>query len=472
MESQTFRHKIKHTAAPAIMLASFLTFINDNKIPLQNSHTLLTVSGGIDSVVMADLFYKAGFKASIAHCNFNLRGSESIEDEEFVSKLAIRYQFPFYVKQFYPKALSQEKGISTQMAARDLRYSWFEELRLASMADFIATAHHADDSFETVLLNLTRGTGLAGLRGIAVVNAHLVRPLLFATRDQIVAYALENKIAWREDRSNQSSDYKRNRIRHEVIPVLRRLNPALSETFSVSAQRINAAYNIQKHELEEWREKYVRTDEQGRTLIPFKALKKSSDSTYRLFSVLETFGFSYKTTLQVIASMDGIAGKTFSSSDYLLVKDREAFVLSAITPPSDPIHIPENDTVLNTEKHTISISTRPASEIPSRVTSSRFQAFFDTDQLDFPLHIRSWKNGDYFSPIGMHGKRKKISDLLIDQKVPLSQKKDIQLLCDANDRIRWVIGVRTDHFAQITDKTQYITTLEIKTIDRFTTNSE
>ena len=200
------------------MLEAFLTFINQQKIDLDRKSTLLTVSGGVDSIVLVDLFYRAGFKAGIAHCNFGLRNEESDGDEAFVTALADTYGFPLHLKRFQTREYAKNKGVSTQMAARDLRYRWFGEIRKEFGYDYVATAHHINDSLETVLLNFTRGTGLAGLHGIAAKNDTLIRPLLFASRNTIENYIHDNQLSWREDSSNESDNYRRNLIRHKVVP--------------------------------------------------------------------------------------------------------------------------------------------------------------------------------------------------------------------------------------------------------------
>ncbi len=226
------------------MLDAFLTFINRLVPDLADRSVLLAVSGGIDSVVMTDLFVKAGFRCTVAHCNFRLRGGESEADEQFVRRLASAYGLPFLVTHFDTLTVAADKRISTQMAARDLRYRWFEQVRAAHGLDYIATAHHAGDHIETALLNLTRGTGMAGLKGIAAVNGALIRPLLFASREAIRAYAGQEKLEWREDRSNADLKYKRNLIRHQVIPGLKKINPGLEATFLRSAERIASAQAV------------------------------------------------------------------------------------------------------------------------------------------------------------------------------------------------------------------------------------
>lgn len=443
------------------MLASFLTFINDNKIPLTDKRTILTVSGGIDSVVMAHLFHKAGFDSVIAHVNFGLRGKESDDDELFVKELADFYQFPFFFTRVNTKSYSKEKGISTQMAARDLRYEWFELVRKEAKASFVATAHHADDSLETVLLNLVRGTGLSGLKGILPFSGSLIRPLLFATREEILIYAKNNNLSWREDSSNKSNDYKRNLLRNEVLPLLRQLNPSVSRTFTTSSDRLQAAHNLVTNELTLWKEKFVSTAPNGLLYIAIDGLLNSSEATFRLFSVLEEFNFSYKKTQNIINCLEGQCGKKFISSSHTLIKDRTQLMLSPNEFTEEIVVIANNNCQTETSSFRLSIYSKQF-EANDALTATEQKATFDTALLTFPLQIRNWKSGDTFYPFGMKGKRKKISDLLVDRKVPLALKKQVLVLTDQADRIIWVIGHRTDERFKVTDKTLSITLLEIE----------
>jgi tRNA(Ile)-lysidine synthase len=442
------------------MLASFLTFINDNKIPLSDERIILAISGGVDSVVMADLFSKAGFNAVFAHVNFSLRGEESEADELFVKELAHSYNFPFF--SFHPntREFARTHGISIQMAARDLRYKWFEELRKIESATFIATAHHADDSFETALLNLVRGTGISGLKGIAPLSGKLIRPLLFASRKQIMDYAMDNHLTWREDRSNKSNNYKRNLLRNEVIPILQKLNPSLSKTFVTSSKRIHAANALVSEELEKWKTKFVQTTTEGLLYISIKGLLNSSEPSLRLFSVLEEYNFSYKKTLGIISALSSQPGTKFISSTHTLVIDREHLIVSSTEFPEKTVIIPYTDTRISTSSLSIEIHSSQITPGSSPTTSTN-KADFDTATLNFPLQIRPWQSGDRFFPLGMKGKQKNVSDLLTDKKIPYTQKKQVLVLTDQTDRIIWVIGHRLDERFKVTDNTLSITTLQI-----------
>ena len=231
----------------------FSTFINKNKLILSSNKILLTVSGGVDSVVMCNLFHNAGIKFGIAHCNFQLRGKESDGDEKFVENLADKYGVPFYCKQFDTKKYSKEHHISTQMAARTLRYNWFQEIRKKEGYTYIATAHHQDDSIETFFINLIRGTGIAGLHGILPKQGKIIRPLLFANKEDILKFSAKQDLSYREDSSNASDKYMRNKIRHSIVPVLRELNPKIETTISSTIKRLQDVETIYKSEIEKQR---------------------------------------------------------------------------------------------------------------------------------------------------------------------------------------------------------------------------
>ncbi|HEV7349955.1 tRNA lysidine(34) synthetase TilS [Telluribacter sp.] len=441
------------------MLDDFLTFINAHKIPLSSKRTLLTVSGGIDSVVMADLFYKAGFGAGVAHCNFGLRGEESEGDAVFVKRLAASYGFSFYTQRFDTNTLVQQKGISTQMAARELRYRWFEEIRRAEGYDYIATAHHGNDALETVLLNLVRGTGLAGLKGIAFQTGFLIRPFLFATRETIDHYARENNLIWREDSSNQSTYYRRNLIRHRVVPILKEINPSLETTFQLTAERLRAAEVLLTAHLNEWQTTAVRTE--GTTLrVSIAALRQTNEPVFRLAEVLQPYGFSYPQVRQIFDSLGGQVGKLFHSATHTLVKDRTELLLTPTALPPSEVSIAETESEVPFREGTLRIHRQVRSPDYQHPASPQ-TASFDSSLLQYPLCLRQWRQGDWFCPLGMGGKKKKISDLLIDLKIPRSLKETVSVLTDNQGRILWVVGLRTDHRFQITGHTTKITQISI-----------
>lgn len=421
------------------MLAEFL--INFNKlVPGGDSgRVLLTVSGGIDSVVLCDLFREAGLDCGIAHCNFQLRGEESDSDAVFVSKLAARLGFRYHETAFDTSRVADEQKISTQMAARNLRYNWFAGLAAEFGYSHIATAHHAGDQVETVLLNLVRGAGIRGLQGIPPVNGIVIRPMLFATREQIERYAGERNLSWREDRSNADDYYRRNRIRKHVVPVLKSINPSLENTVSEMTERMTAAERWLRHTLEIWK-KEVWEEKDSLVRISIPGLKNAVSPAFQLFSLLEEFGFSYRQVEEILASLDGAPGKKFLSTTHLLVKDRDFLVMAEKKVSSKE----------STGRVTIERFPKPADFRPDAGDTA---AFFDADLLKLPLSVRPWIEGDTFRPFGMDGRSKKVSDLLVDRKLDRISKSRVRVLVDAEDNILWVIGLRGDHTTRVTDST-------------------
>jgi tRNA(Ile)-lysidine synthase len=421
------------------MLDSFLTFINQLGLDLRKQRTLLTVSGGVDSVVMVHLFHSAGFKAGIAHCNFGLRGEESVKDEEFVKQLGAEYNYSVLTEHFNTKLYAKEKGVSTQMAARNLRYTWFEEVR-RDQFDWIATAHHANDSLETVLLNLARGTGIAGLRGVAPLNGVVMRPLLFTTKEEILNYALDNKLVWREDRSNESLDYKRNVIRKKIVPVLKELNPSLEATFQITSEKVSAANTILNAFLEEWKRQLI-VDRSGELLIPLSILEENREAAYMLWSVLDEYGFNYVQAKQIVTSFDSVSGTSFYSESHQVLKERRHLVVRKRQQQCEAHDIQvtgAGEYLLGNDK--LSVENCETYDF----SDNRNVLYLDADKVIFPLRIRNWKHGDVLQPLGMKGQRKKISDILIDLKYSIYQKEKVRVLCDQNDSIIWLIGIRAD----------------------------
>jgi tRNA(Ile)-lysidine synthase len=438
------------------MLASFLTFINQLGVDLNSKPTLLTVSGGVDSVVMADLFHSAGLKAAIAHCNFGLRGEDSDGDELFVKDLASRYQFPFYVRHFETKSYAKQNGVSTQMAARDLRYNWFEEIRKEGFG-YIATAHHANDALETVLLNLVRGTGIAGLCGIHPVKGNLLRPMLFADKDQIIAHAHERGLSWREDVSNDSVDYKRNLIRKAVVPVLKQLNPSLEHTFQVTAEKIRAADGLLTAHLTDWKTDFEEK-ESGELVIPKVKLTGIQDAAYLLGSVIEDLGFSYIQSRQIVSVMDGEPGAFFFSATHQLLIERDALIVRARSVTESKIR-----TYMNGVGEFVSDGARiTVTEVNGEIElgKDRHIIYLKSEALKFPLIARNWEHGDVFCPFGMKGKRKKVSDVLIDAKYSRFEKEKVKVLTDAGGQILWLIGIRTDERQRIGEGVQQLFRVE------------
>ncbi len=438
------------------MLDSFLTFINQQKWDLAKHKTLLAVSGGVDSVVMLHLFYKAGFEAYVAHCNFGLRDVESDEDEAFVRDLAQAYNFPIYVKLFATKEYAKSSSVSTQMAARDLRYEWFERLVSENGFQWIATAHHANDSIETTLLNLTRGTGPAGVYGIPIMNGTVIRPMLFASREEIEVYLKENNLSWREDRSNASVDYKRNLIRHKVIPLLKEMNPGLENTFKTTSERLRASDSLLEDFMATWKEGVV-TQQGDEIRVNLDKLQSVTEPVYRLWFILRNYGFSYLQAQQIGSNIDGLSGKIFFSQSHQLLKDRHFFIVKRIEPDGERSALEIDNEYGSYFFGRCSLNLQVLSKTDDfQYEKTSNLVYLDRRLLVFPLVLREWQVGDTFCPFGMAGRHKKISDLLIDLKLSVFQKQKQKVLTNGNGVIIWVVGIRPDERFRVTDKTETI----------------
>ncbi len=423
------------------MLSAFLQYITAKQLFEKDTRLLLTVSGGIDSVVLAHLCFQAGYTFGIAHCNFQLRGNESKIDEEFVANLARLYNVPFYLSRFETKDYAQQNGVSTQMAARNLRYEWFEKIRQENEFDLIVTAHHQDDVLETVLINLTRGTGLGGLHGILPKNGRIVRPLLFATRSLIHSFLREQKLVWREDSSNASIDYIRNRLRHEVLPILKGINPQVSAAVFQLTERIQDIEAIFKESNDEVSSRTL-TKQQDTVWIHKQTIEQLSGSLERLHSYLSEFGFSYFQTSQIWSQRYHAVGKQFLSCTHQLTNDRQHWVISALSKfEKKPLYLAEQAGTIPFSNGTIEWKSIPF--FSESFPHSNEQVYVNADKLHFPLLLRPWRNGDFFCPLGMKGKRKKVSDFLIDAKIPLNLKASIWVL-ESNHEIIWIVGYRLD----------------------------
>lgn len=431
------------------MLQKFYQYITDNKLFTPENKILIAVSGGSDSVCLAHLFHRAGFHFGIAHCNFQLRGKHADDDEAFVQKLADRFEVKFHAIRFDTKEYAEKQNISIQMAARELRYGWFYQLLNAEGYDFLATAHHQNDLAETVLLNLTRGTGIAGLHGIKAARGQLIRPLLFAQKEEIEEYLKSEHQDWREDMSNQENKYYRNLIRNQVIPLLKKINPGFEETMAQTVEKISASETLFEEEINRFKGIALKK-EKDITYLDFKLLKKSSEPAIRLFEILKEFGFNYIQSKEIIRST--ATGKLFESQMYVLVKDREQLVISPKTGEVPEVIINKELKNYSNPFYQFEFSTVDASGFS--IPKSKNIGCLDYSKLKFPLKIRQWEAGDYFYPLGMTQK-KKVSDFLIDRKIPLNLKKRIFVLTSGED-IVWVIGERVDNRYKVLDSTEKI----------------
>lgn len=435
--------------------------INENLSFLKGKKLLIAISGGIDSIVLTHIFKTLKFDISMAHCNFMLRGKESNKDEQFVRELGEKLMVPTYVIQFNTNQYAEEKGISTQMAARDLRYNFFQEICTKHNIDYILTAHQKDDVIETVLINLTRGTGLDGLTGIPEINENIVRPLLHFSRNEILVYATRNKLLWREDSSNSSIKYVRNKIRHKVVPFLKELNPSLLETFNNTLENLRGSQQIIEDRIEQVKEKTI-TKVNNDLHFDISQLKKLSNPKVYFYELLKDYGFTEWNDINDL--LNAQSGKQVFSKTHRLLKDRDALILSEIEKfqKTESFEVSKNTSKIKTpiklkfEKVDIPFDTKNHQNkiISELVLDGDSTISIDYDKIEFPLTIRRWQKGDYFYPIGLNGK-KKISKFFKDNKLSLVEKENTWLLCSKND-IVWVIGKRLDNRFKISKTTSTI----------------
>lgn len=434
------------------MLRQFRGFIEERKLFGTSDSILLAVSGGRDSVVMADLFHRAGYEFAIAHCNFNLRGAESDLDEHFSRDLARQYLVPFHSQSFSTIEFSRAEGISVQMAARDLRYRWFEELRRDKGFDWIATAHHRDDEVETFLINILRGTGIRGLSGIPVKRGNVVRPLLFATRKEIDTYIAAQGLKFREDSSNIDEKYLRNSIRHRVIPLLETLNPDFAGSIAGNVERIREFLEVVDSRLEELRRRVASASDEG---IRYNRAGLASEGNMKFwtYELLRNYGFSRDATDRLAEMPEGTSGRQFISPTHRLLVEREDLLVQSLT----ELEQQSRSVSVAVEKDTAFIESPVRMKFEQfdsegiEISGDRQNAFIDLDRLEFPLELRPWKEGDAFRPLGMKGS-KKLSDFFIDNKIEVVQKKKAYVLCSGKD-IVWLVGYRLDDRYKITPST-------------------
>lgn len=439
------------------LLPAFRNFIASRKLFFPKARLLLAVSGGLDSVVLAHLCREAGFIFSIAHVNFKLRGEESEGDEAFVHQLAELWGVPFFVHHVDAGKFAEEKNISIQVAARELRYAFFHELIERKQADHILTAHHADDNAETILMNFFRGTGIEGLRGIPPINGKVVRPLLFATREQIEVYAKQHQLAWRNDSSNLSDKYTRNQIRHHLIPAVEAIFPGFRNTLYGNATRFAELEIIYQKAIKRVLKKMVRRE--GETeIISIGAVNACQYPHSLIYEWLQPFGFTSGACEEVLKLTSSEAGKFVSGGDYFVLRHRNNLVLSAQQPVdfgyivwedlNVPLKIPGGE-IIAKEIDDPAISPNPN------------EAWLDARHFQPPVIVRRWKKGDYFYPLGMR-KKKKLSDFFTDAKLSVPQKEKVWII-ESGSRIAWVVGMRIDDRFKITPGTKKAIRLRLMT---------
>jgi tRNA(Ile)-lysidine synthase len=436
------------------MLDQLKNHIKHNFPFLASKKLLLATSGGLDSMVMAHLFHKLNYEIALVHCNFQLRGVESFGDQKFVQDYAEVKDIPIFVTQFDTEAFAKDYKLSTQVAARDLRYNWFYELLETESYDYILTGHHADDNVETFLINLSRGTGLGGLVGIPEQNDKIIRPLLLFSREEIANYANQNGIEWREDSSNASDKYLRNKIRHDLVPLFKELNPKFIASFQKtqsflqeSQQMVDDASIMVYQQVAKQEEDEIRFD--------LNQLRKLPNYRSYLYQWLNEFGFlAWDDVYDLVESQ---SGKQVFSPNFRLLKDRDYLILFPI---NSELEVQEYFIAKDTKEINIPLNLS-FSKVSNISVPSNTAIFVDLEKLDFPLVLRRWRQGDYFYPFGMEGKSKKVSKLFKDEKLSLIEKENVWILW-SGETIVWVVGIRQDERFRIDDTTQNILKIQLE----------
>lgn len=416
---------------------------------------LVAVSGGKDSMALLHLFLREGYTVEAAHVNFKLRGADSDGDEHLVSAFCRKEGIPFHNRSFDTKARASERGWSTQMAARELRYTWFEELAEKRGLDRIATAHHLHDNLETLLLNFTKGTGPKGLTGIPVKTGRIIRPLLHALPGQILSYLQQHGIPWREDGSNQEDHYHRNRIRNRVIPLLKVINPGLEHTFEVNLERFLDLEAVFEESLKRFKTSLTLTD--GDTFIPVEVLANTPGIKLILEEFLKSYGFNRQDALLVLNVTE--TGKKVLSATHTMYRERDHWLLTRKEVPLLTETEIAGEGIFSAGKNLLSVKLANAGTVIPDYSDAT-SAWLDAEKISWPLRIRPWQNGDRFIPFGMKGS-KLVSDYLKDRKVNASEKKEQWVVEDIGG-ILWLAGHRIAEPLKITPKTRKFLHLKLE----------
>ncbi|MFK7809053.1 MAG: tRNA lysidine(34) synthetase TilS [Saprospiraceae bacterium] len=440
------------------MLRKFQKFIESQSIVDRKGTTLIAVSGGIDSVVLCHLYHKAELSFAIAHCNYKLRGVESDEDERFVESLAQLLNVQVYKIAFNTENISTKEKASIQLIARQLRYNWFDKLVKRHNFSYLATAHHMNDRIETFLYNFTKGTGIKGLRNIKAKTHNIIRPLLFASKSDILQYAKTNNLSYRTDQSNASLKYNRNKIRLKVLPILQEINPALEKTSKETFQHLEETEALYNWAISQHKNKLF-SEEDNKIIIDFKNLKKSIAPKTILYELIQPFEFSKDTVNDILDGKTRTSGAQFFSTNYRLLVNRDQLIITKKTKELFTTAIlNKEDTEISFNETVLEIT--ELKEIPSSFPKSNHIVFLDAKKLEFPLTIRRWQPGDYFYPFGMKGQKQKLKKFLTNQKLSIIEKENVYVLL-SNNHIVWVIGMRSDERYKVMEGTSAVLRLEV-----------
>lgn len=438
------------------LVDSFKKYISSHQLFNAKDQLLIAVSGGVDSVVLCELCYQSGYPFSIAHCNFQLRDEESEGDEQFVKALAEKYAVPFFVKKFDTEKYAADNKVTVQLAARELRYHWFEQLvnQSANQLQYLLTAHHADDNIETIAMNFFKGSGINGLKGILPKQHTIVRPLLFATKEDILRFAKENDLSYREDSSNSSDKYTRNYFRNQLLPAVEKVFPQVKENLLHNAERFREINTIYQSALEKIKAGLVfaKGAEQH---IPVLKLQRTQAMPTVLFEIIKEYGFSAHQTGEVIKLLNSESGKYVQSATYRILRNRKWLILGPLNSNEAINYLVEahdKEVVFAAGKLLVQQTDKPGP-----ISKDPLVAQLDSRHIQFPLLLRKWKTGDYFYPLGMT-KKKKISRFLTDLKLSLNSKQAVWVV-ESNKKIVWVAGHRIDDRFKITGSTTGILSL-------------
>ncbi|MFZ1528763.1 MAG: tRNA lysidine(34) synthetase TilS [Ferruginibacter sp.] len=422
---------------------------------------LLALSGGVDSVVLCDLLHKTGYDFSITHCNFQLRGEESHADENFAQSLAQKYNRKVYSKKFDAAGYADAHKVSTQMAARELRYSWFTELIKNGPENILVTAHHANDNIETLLMNFFKGTGIKGLQGIEPRVKHtiwIVRPLLFAKKESLLQYAKENDLNWREDASNASDKYTRNYFRNQLIPSLQKVFPQAEDNLMDNLKRFADIETLYRQSVKAAKRSLISEKDHELQIPVFKLLQTPAYETV-LYEIVKEHGFSAAQVPEIVKLLHAESGKYIANDRCRILRNRNWLILSEPHHPSSKILIDAADKQVWFGMHTMLMEKKDG---PVKIISDEYLAQLDAGKIKFPLLLRRWKQGDYFYPLGMK-KKKKLSRFFIDKKLSLTQKENTWVL-ETNKKIIWVLGMRIDERFKISPSTTKVLQLKIEAV--------
>lgn len=444
------------------LLKRFQELIAEKKLFSKQDHLFLAVSGGLDSSVLCDLCYRSDFDFTIAHCNFRLRGEESARDEQFARTLGKKYKKEVLVAHFDTEAHAHENKISIQVAARELRYEWLSELTeqpsTKSSAKYIVTAHHLDDNIETLLMHFFRGTGIAGLRAIPVAQGKIVRPLLFAKKVELEAYAASHHVQWVEDSSNETDKYSRNYFRHQVIPVVQKIFPQVIGNLASNIERFRDIELLYLQSITLHKKKLL--EQRGEEIhIPVLKLKKSEPLQAICYEIIKDYGFTSAQLPELIDLLDSDSGKYIHSFTHRIIKNRNWLIIA-------PKHHSESELILiEAADHPVPFSLGTLHLQFLHAENYKLQSLATIAQLDatdirFPLILRKWKKGDYFYPLGMT-KKKKLARFLIDEKVSKTVKEKTWVI-EMNKKIIWIVGTRIDNRFKITPQTKHILKIEMR----------